>query len=417
MNWIARQLNRLSAPQGRKTSKKGWTMQHVRSTLTNPKYIGSWRWGLTRTIRNSRGKTKQVPVPESCHVIRDRPQLRIVGQSDWTIAQKRINELHQQFGYKDGQKRRGPKADVTAVYPRSLLGGLLFCHTCGNKLHYRGGIKRVFYQCSAAVRGQCPVSAHVPAKVAEAALVAFVTNILCSSPSWLETLFERTCAVIRSRRSEIPQQVLGRQRQLSQIENQINNLVEALANGNLKSSSVRCELERLEGEAELLRNEVDESRKLMDNKNALMPDRKWLRGELARLVQDFADSRKAALVLRQALGKVRAEALIAPGKKRCGSFRLHFHVQAWALLKGFLGNMTTLLESNHFAADTDVSPPFEIQLGSPTKLDIWAPKIVAWREQGVTWKEIVRRTGLDLNRAYIARKRYLDAHRRNGDAA
>jgi len=42
-------------------------------------------------------------------------------------------------------------------------------------------------------------------------------------------------------------------------------------------------------------------------------------------------------------------------------------------------------------------------------MDSWAPQIVQWRREGVHWQEIVRHTGLDLNRAYIAWKRFAQA--------
>lgn len=54
-------------------------------------------------------------------------------------------------------------------------------------------------------------------------------------------------------------------------------------------------------------------------------------------------------------------------------------------------------------------PEFTLDLGGPTAMDRWAPRIAAWRADGVTWEEIVRRTGMDLNRAYFAWKRHAGA--------
>jgi len=61
------------------------------------------------------------------------------------------------------------------------------------------------------------------------------------------------------------------------------------------------------------------------------------------------------------------------------------------------------------SADEDTSPEFTLDLGEPTAMDRWAPRIAAWRAAGVTWVDIVRLTGLDLNRVYLAHKRYTAA--------
>jgi len=42
-------------------------------------------------------------------------------------------------------------------------------------------------------------------------------------------------------------------------------------------------------------------------------------------------------------------------------------------------------------------------------MDRWAPQVAEWRAAGTTWEEIVRRTGMDLNRVYVAWKRHTGA--------
>lgn len=51
------------------------------------------------------------------------------------------------------------------------------------------------------------------------------------------------------------------------------------------------------------------------------------------------------------------------------------------------------------------SDEFVIDLGAPTTMDTWGPKIVEWRKEKVTWQEIRRRSGLTLASAFIAYKR------------
>ena len=63
IGWIARQLTRLGVAKGHTSTKPGWHHEQVRRILSNPKYVGEWPWGTTRTIRSSEGKIKQVAVP------------------------------------------------------------------------------------------------------------------------------------------------------------------------------------------------------------------------------------------------------------------------------------------------------------------------------------------------------------------
>jgi hypothetical protein len=49
-------------------------------------------------------------------------------------------------------------------------------------------------------------------------------------------------------------------------------------------------------------------------------------------------------------------------------------------------------------------------------MDRWAPEIAKWRAEGIIWKEICKRTGINIRNAYLAWKRYVDATRKD-DAA
>ena len=118
--------------------------------LTNAKYVGNWVWGRTATRRNSQGRKKQVPVPAGKEVTRERPDLRIVAQDVWDKAAARLAELGATFGYKEGQKRRGPRPNPADAYPRSPLGGVLVCGRCGARLWQHRSNARRYYT----LRGQ-----------------------------------------------------------------------------------------------------------------------------------------------------------------------------------------------------------------------------------------------------------------------
>ena len=49
----------------------------------------------------------------------------------------------------DTSKRRGPKAHYTETYPKSILGGLLFCGNCGARLGFQSGSGDIYLHASA----------------------------------------------------------------------------------------------------------------------------------------------------------------------------------------------------------------------------------------------------------------------------
>jgi len=141
-----------------------------------------------------------------------------------------------------------------------------------------------------------------------------------------------------------------------------------------------------------------------------LPSETWVREQLDDWSQSVTDSQRVSTAIRNAVTRIDARAVIAPGKKR-GYVELTLHYQAWDLFRAAVGNaMPNSLQKLLPKAIEVKTPSVEvIALGGPTPMDHWAPSIARWREEGVIWEEIVRRTDLDLNRVYLAWKRYTEA--------
>jgi hypothetical protein len=98
--------------------KGDWHHQHVRRILTNSKYIGTWPYGKTTTVRDSAGKKKQVPARADQKIVTvERAHLRIVKQSVWDKAQAKLAQLMHVYGMKAGDRRRGPAEHYRLLYP------------------------------------------------------------------------------------------------------------------------------------------------------------------------------------------------------------------------------------------------------------------------------------------------------------
>lgn len=417
IGWITKELNRQKIPKGHRSTKPGWHHEQVRRILGNRKYNGRWPWGETRTLRDSKGKKKQVPVDPKEAVEVDRPDMRIVDAEAWNRVQSRLATLHDIYGYKPGQKRRGPRVHHTEVYPTGLLNGLLFCGECGARLIVLsgGGVQRL--GCPNHAKGLCDLVARVRVDTAEKGLVALVGDLLRGWPEWLQTAWSAMRRRISELASQVPEELAADERQLARLEKEIDNLGECLARGT-QSPTLKHKLDEREEQVESLRKRIEEQ-KIILTAPVAMPEEEWFQAQLADLVSVLNDDkRQAALFLRRILGKVRAFEIRAPGKKR-GYIRLRFRVNAWATLKealqDLLPDVVIAAIADETSASDSTSPEFVLDLGQPTRMDKLAPQIVALREQGHTWDEIGRRTGIRPGNAWTVWKRHTSAE--GGDSA
>jgi len=386
--------------------------------LSNPKYIGQWTWGATTTIRSSTGQKRQVAVPPEQQVVRDRPQLRIIDQDQWDNAQARLREMKGAFGWKEGQKARGPKVHPSTIYPQSLLGGLIFCHACGARLCYRGNGQRAALGCPNHGKGTCAMGTHVPIESAENALLELLGDLVKSWPEWLQQAISIMRQNIAQLANQVPASLEADSKRLSQVEKEIDNLVGLLADGSFDSPAAKERLRRSEAEAESLRARIARAKQAMAAP-VEFPDDRWIQDQLvdlASLLKSY-NVPKTAVLLRKLLGKVTAHAVIAPGKLR-GFAQLRFRIDGWELLSAVLGNripdsvLQTMVESRNLGS----SPEFQIDLGEPTRRDKLAPKIAELRAQKVSWPEIAQITGIAIGNAYNVWKRYVSAQGGNHPA-
>lgn len=419
ISWIAGELSRQEAPKGHRRRSKRWKPKHVREKLDNTKYIGQWTWGKTRTIRNSQGRKKQVPVPKELQVAVKRDELRIVDDDTWRKAEARLKHLKDVYGTKPGHKRRGPRIHHTEIYPDGLLPGLIFCAGCGARMWQQSSGEREYLGCPNRGKDEesCSQTTRVPLEKAEEVILEFLAQMLTSWPEWLDAALMEMRKRIEEVATETPQTLVQDEGQLREVENQITNLVDALADGKSKGTAVRDRLDQAEERAEHFRKRIAAARQLMAAPLEL-PDDDWISeqlGELSSLLRN--GGYEASLFLREILGRVEADQVIPPGKKR-GYARLRFRLNLPELLKAALrearsnSSVQSMLEN--VGLDT-TSEEIILDLGAPTLMDQWAPRIAELRGQGMKWNEIVEVTGLDLNRAYRAWKRFVDAQNSDGN--
>lgn len=407
---IARELNRLQVPKGHRGTKPGWGHQLVRKMLGNSKYAGTWIYGRTRTIRDSKGRKKQVAVQNSEVTTVDRPGLRIIDDSTWGAAQLRLAEVKGVYGLKEGQKPRGPRVHHTAVCPSSLLGGLLFCGTCGSRLVYKSGHPYVHYGCPNHSKGTCRQTTRAPRERTERALVEFLEQELRGIPGWMDEVMSSLRARLRDLGARVPQEVEAKTRARDELQRKIDNITAAIETSGAGSAHLVAKLEQYATDVARLDAEVVAVQKLVNAPSELPPDT-WVAEQLADLAGLLRrDVGQAAFLLRQILGRVTVEEVVAPGKKR-GFVRLRFRIDAWGVASRVLAKAKDVPPAafpTPSAGDV-VYRDVVLDVGGPTRMDTAAPLIADMRAHGRSWREVAEATGLNMGNAYMVWKRYADA--------
>jgi site-specific DNA recombinase len=419
INAIARELTRLKVPKGGRSEKAIWHHHQVRRILQNPKYIGLWTWGATRTIRNSKGKVRQVPVPEQRKALRERPNLRIVSQELWDLAHHRLAELHQRYGMQPGQKRRGPRVHHSVEYPKGLLRGLVVCGACGRRMWQVGKGGKHFLMCPDQGEGAhlCPMRARVPVAKAEEAILGILANLLHQWPEWLSRAVATMRAALEQQFKEVPDQLAADKRRLLEVQKTIQVILKRLEDPELsQSDALNQHLTAREAEAAELRRTIEAAEQAVAG-SAELPDEGWIRQQFQNLPALFREDRaRSGRLLRRLIGRIEVSAIVAPGKKR-GYARLTFRIDAWDIVFAALDQRIPdcVVQRMRGAGESQDSPEFVIDLGHPTRMEEWAPKIAEMRERHVPWSEITKISGLKLGPAYATWKRYVDAMKLRND--
>lgn len=145
---IAKELNSLGVRTHRGNRFENRTVEYI---LRNPVYIGKLRW-------NPAGRTRRDFFNENL-IIADSAHEPLISQETWEAAQRRLDEVKAQWGYK-----ARPSSEL-----KSWLSGLVRCSACGATLIFS---KPHFYKCNNYARGRCTHSQHIRADLLEAAILA-----------------------------------------------------------------------------------------------------------------------------------------------------------------------------------------------------------------------------------------------------
>lgn len=145
---IARELNAIGVRTHRGNQFENRTVEYI---LRNPVYIGKLRWNPT-------GRTRRDFFNENL-IVADGEHEPLVSLETWEAAQRRLDEVKAQWGYK-----ARPASEL-----KNWMSGLVRCSACGATLIFS---KPHYYKCNNYARGRCSHSQHIRCDLLESAILA-----------------------------------------------------------------------------------------------------------------------------------------------------------------------------------------------------------------------------------------------------
>lgn len=144
---VAKELNAMGIRTHRGNAFENRTIEYI---LRNPVYIGKLRW-------NPAGRTRRDFSNENI-IVADSDHEPLVSQEAWDTAQRRLDEVKAQWGYK-----ARPTTDL-----KHWLSSIVRCSSCGATLTFTAPH---YFKCNNYVRGRCTHSQHIRADLLADALI------------------------------------------------------------------------------------------------------------------------------------------------------------------------------------------------------------------------------------------------------
>ena len=185
---IARELTRLGVDKGIKGTAPGWHHAQVRRMLANEKYAGRWVWGASKSVRNSEGKVKRVPLPPDQWVVRDREELRIVDAATWDRARRRLARARRPLRPEGGpEPARGQAASHRGLPEEPARRPGLTATPAARGSGCEGASTATSTSAARTTpRGPARWPARSPSSGPSGPCSEFTTELLTSWPPWLE---------------------------------------------------------------------------------------------------------------------------------------------------------------------------------------------------------------------------------------
>lgn len=410
---IARHHRAANLPSNNIKKDSDWKHCNVRGILRNPKYTGHWQYGKTTVIRDSQGKTRQVPTDPSKQVELFFPDRVIISDELWKAAQSRLRKNKEKWGYKQGQKSRAPLNHHRWEFPSSMFSCLIRCR-CGAIMNNVGHRNKSTFVCPASKRDRtlCRMRTTIPTKTAERLVLDAVIKELETIDSWRSTVHDAMQKHLAELVRVTPNELKQLEQRLREVESKIDRLIKIMEEGGDFSASIKDRLQSLENDKKSIKQQIEEHQTLSHVSSSL-PTLDWFNEQMKEQVELLQSSGPESwLVLRKLISPILAEPVIPVGKQR-GFARLSFKFKS---SDAFLALVPESISSVFEQCDFQGGKTIVIDAGRPTRVDELSPKIVEMRDAGLKWKEIARELGMRKGNLCTYYKRYKEAQQKRKEA-
>jgi len=259
---VAKQLNKNLVPsptRGQKiTGKKyNWNCSTIRKILTNPKYIGQWDWGRTKSLFNPiTDKKVKRDVPKDQWVSRAyREDLVIISKEKWDKVQKRFDTAAVKYKQATDKTKAMRDLKKPGSGGQALLSGVLRCGHCGQNMLQ---ITKNYYGCYTHHRKSptlCSNHRMVNCKKIEGKVIQVISDTLLN-PSVLESATKTLNDKIKARLRVAPDELKILERKLVEAERELQNLLKFIMSHGDSSPTIKGSLTEKEAEVSFYKQQI-----------------------------------------------------------------------------------------------------------------------------------------------------------------
>ncbi len=234
------------------------TVHYLHSPVALLTYTGYYiwnKWGFKRLGR--RGQKVLKPPTEWLWVPNAHPPIFTLEEVEQ--IEKCVSERSEKF-----KKRRvSPRAESSRTY--ALVGGMAKCSVCGSNIvgygyHHRGEREYAYYWCGTwqyRAGAGCGPRFSVPCHLLEQGILEWAKKMFPITPESAEEWARKRNESIRRKFGQIEPQRKAVQKRIAQIDSQIDNLIEVIAQGGLSIvKRIQKRIEQLQQERTQLQRDL-----------------------------------------------------------------------------------------------------------------------------------------------------------------
>lgn len=306
LTWITKQLNIQKVPKDHRSKTARWWHQQVTGVLRSPKYIGIWRWGERKNVRDPlTGKVRQVyrADEEAERWVRRFPELAIISQEQFLAAQVLLEQNFNRYSeFRKGNGRLRPdKQGRPQPGPRKLLTQLIRCAACGSVFYHTGAGGYSYMQCPNYRKGLCKCKTALHTKQAEHLILDTIGRRILADEAWRQAVFNELTAAWRAEEEQVPTELESVQRSIRSLQTRIDSLLNQIEDG-AKDELIVGRLAQRREELSKLKSQERELSKRREAQTA-MPTEVWMERQLEQLGATLVGATPAAVIaLRQIVG-------------------------------------------------------------------------------------------------------------------